>query len=87
LNFETIDIVSQCLGRKMAYQKTSEYFHEAATFCDYRNLANGKKDFHSFESYTQVFHEKHGFLNNLSVLDVLFNEGRYALDYLKQQKL
>lgn len=87
LNFETINIISQCLGWKIAYQKTSEYFHEATNFSDYRNLANGKKDLYSFESYTQVFHEKHGFLNNLSVLDLLFNEGRFALDYLKQQKL
>jgi hypothetical protein len=50
-------------------------------------LANGKKDDSQFEPYTQVFEEKQGFLNNLSVLDVLFNEGKYALDYLKNQKL
>ena len=36
---------------------------------------------------TQVFNEKHGFINNLSILDLLFNEGRYAVDYLKNQKL
>jgi hypothetical protein len=28
-----------------------------------------------FEKYTQVFDDKHGFINNLSVLDLLFNEG------------
>ena len=39
------------------------------------------------EEYTQVFNEKHGFINNLSILDLLFNEGRYAIDYLKNQNI
>ena len=42
-----------------------------------------KKDTTQVEPYTQVFNDKHGFINNLSILDLLFNEGRYALDYLK----
>jgi hypothetical protein len=54
---------------------------------DIRYLANGKKDVSSFKPYTQVFGEKHGFINNLSILDLLFNEGRFALDYLKEQPL
>jgi hypothetical protein len=48
-------------------------------------LVNGKKDSSQYEPYTQVFDEKHGFLNNLSILDLLFNEGRHAVDYLKRQ--
>jgi hypothetical protein len=87
LNFETIDIVSKCLGFQFETSKTIEYFHDANGFNDLRYLANGKKDLASFESYTQVFDNKHGFINNLSILDLLFNEGRYALDYLKKQDL
>jgi hypothetical protein len=87
LNFETIEIVSKCLKINLPINKTSEYFHEVPNYKDFRVLANGKKDPNQFESYTQVFHNKHGFLNNLSILDVLFNEGRLALDYLKSQKL
>ncbi len=88
LNFETIDFVSKCLRMKLDYGTTTEYFQEvdSKTILDFRHLANGKKDDSQFESYTQVFGEKHGFLNNLSVLDLLFNEGKYALDYLKNQK-
>jgi hypothetical protein len=41
----------------------------------------------SFERYTQVFDDKHGFVNNLSVLDLLFNEGKFTLDYLQNQRL
>jgi hypothetical protein len=87
LNLECIELVSKCLGMSLAYQKTEEYFHTAEGFDDYRKLANGKKDPSVFEEYTQVFGDKHGYLNNLSILDLLFNEGRYALDYLKKQSL
>ena len=33
--------------------------------------------------YQQVFHAKHGFINNLSTLDLLFNLGPQSLEYLK----
>jgi hypothetical protein len=87
LNLETIEIVKKCLGLNFEAQKTIEYFHERSEYTDLRILANGKKDNAIFEPYTQVFEEKHGYLNNLSILDLLFNEGRYAKDYLLKQKL
>jgi|SRR6218665_535918 len=87
LNLETMDIVSKCLGLPFVFEETVEYFHEVNEYTDFRNLANGKKDNAQFESYTQVFGEKFGFINNLSILDLLFNEGRFALDYLKNQQL
>lgn len=87
LNFETMEIVSKCLRLQLEHKKTIEYFHETSDYTDFRTLVNGKKDTSTFESYTQVFNEKHGFINNLSILDLLFNEGRYALDYLKNQTI
>jgi hypothetical protein len=87
LNLETIAIVSNCLRMNLNYQETSEYFHLAQDCKDYRKLVNGKKDTTIIETYTQVFDIKHGFINNLSILDLLFNEGRYALDYLKKQSI
>lgn len=89
LNLEALEIVARCLRMKLQFESTSEYFHEvdSQSIIDYRGLANGKKDHSKFEPYTQVFDDKHGFLNNLSVLDLLFNEGKYAMDYLRNQKL
>ena len=87
LNLETMAIVSKCLGLEFDYNETTEYFHEVNDKTDFRSLINGKKDTAVFEPYTQVFEEKHGFINNLSILDLLFNEGRYALDYLKKQEI
>lgn len=87
LNLETMAVVSKCLRFEFDYDETTEYFHQVDEKTDFRNLINGKKDTSEFEAYTQVFGEKHGYLNNLSILDLLFNEGRYALDYLKKQPL
>jgi hypothetical protein len=36
--------------------------------------------------YNQVFASKYGFVENLSILDLLMNEGRYALQILNQMK-
>jgi hypothetical protein len=89
LNFETLDFITKSMRLKLDYKTTVEYFHEVDSnkVTDFRFLANGKKDNSIFESYTQVFDDKYGFINNLSVLDLLFNEGKFALDYLKSQKI
>lgn len=87
LNFLIFEIVNECLGVDLPFSKTLEYFHEIQDKTDFRYLANGKKDTFTNEEYTQVFEEKHGFIPNLSILDLLFNEGRHAVDYLKNQKL
>ena len=87
LNLQTIELVSKCLGLEFDYNESTEYFHDPINQEDFRYLINGKKDISTFDEYTQVFGEKYGFINNLSILDLLFNEGRYALDYLKKQIL
>ena len=87
LNLQTMEIVSKCLRFEFDYNETTEYFHTIEDKTDLRHLINGKKDTSIFEPYTQVFEEKNGFLNNLSILDLLFNEGRHALEYLKKQQL
>ena len=86
LNFETIEFVAKSLRLNKEFTKTTEYFSDVTDLKDFRFLADGKKDTSTFETYPQVFQEKEGFLNNLSVLDLLFNEGKFALDYLRNQK-
>lgn len=87
LNFEIFERINDALGISIPFEKTTEYFHKVSDKTDFRYLVNGKKDTTQIEPYTQVFDNKHGFINNLSILDLLFNEGRYAVDYLKQQHL
>ena len=89
LNFEVLELLSKCMRMKIDYSKTTSYLLETnpELILDYRTLVNGKKDQSQFESYQQVFDDKHGFLNNLSILDLLFNEGKFTVDYLRNQTL
>ena len=87
LNLEIFELVNNTLGIKIIPEKTTEFFHDVPNFIDLRHLANGKKDTTQLEIYTQFFNDKHVFINNLSILDLLFNEGRYAVDYLKRHHL
>ena len=87
LNLEVFQLVNDSLGINIQPKETTEFFHEVSDYTDFRHLVNGKKDTTQIDEYTQVFNEKHGFINNLSILDLLFNEGRYAVDYLKNQQL
>lgn len=42
-----------------------------------------KAKVYNFPEYSQVFENKHGFLENLSIIDLLFNKGPEAGSYLK----
>lgn len=88
LNLDTHQIVCDCLGINLDYEKTLEYEKQPdESIIDLRYLADGKKDKSQFEPYSQVFDQKYGFINNLSILDLLFNESRQGVDYLKNQTL
>ena len=55
---------------------------------DMRHLANCKKEpSYNFDTYHQVFEGNHGHIENLSILDLLFNEGPNTLNYLQNQTL
>lgn len=86
-NFEVFEVLQSCLGTNLEFDKTTEFIKKPEDIKDFRYLVDGKRMINQFEPYTQVFEEKHGFLTDLSVLDLLFNEGRYAVDYLKKQEL
>ena len=69
-------------------KQTSTFKEIPDEYIDGRHLINAKQKIQQpFEPYTQVFDERHGFLGNLSILDLLFNEGSNALSYLQEQDL
>ncbi len=87
-NMKCFEVVCDCLQLDATINKTTVYEKEASDKTDYRSLVDSKKERPIIlENYTQVFNEKHGFINNLSILDLLFNEGTNALSYLESQKL
>ena len=88
LNFDTIEIINECLQLEITSSKTTEYQEIITNSKDFRKLVEAKKERnYNFESYTQVFEANQGFIPNLSILDLLFNEGTNALSYLEQQSI
>ncbi|WP_339611274.1 WbqC family protein [uncultured Planktosalinus sp.] len=87
-NLECFKVVSEALGLEQEIYFTNEYHKKADAFQDYRYLVKAKNELTFVNSpYTQVLEKHHGFLPNLSILDLLFNEGTNALHYLESQSL
>jgi hypothetical protein len=82
--FKTIDLSLDLLQNPTSYRKTEIYQPYISHDTDCRNLIDAKnlKQF-DFTTYTQVFDSKHGYIPNLSILDLLFNEGPNANNLLK----
>jgi hypothetical protein len=87
-NFKCLEVIFDCLQLDSTFTKTESYKKNSNNQTDLRHLVNTKQEQVSpFSNYTQVFNNKHGFIKNLSILDLLFNEGTNALSYLQSQKL
>ena len=86
-NLECIEIINSCLNLSIKYSKSLE-FNKEKQQKEYRYLVNARKESEiKINPYIQVFQEKHGFINNLSILDLLFNEGPNAKSYIQIQAL
>ncbi len=87
-NLKCFEVVCDCLQIQIPTSKTIAFEKNINNKADFRGLVNAKNETpQSFESYTQVFGNKHGFISNLSILDLLFNEGPNALNYLESQTI
>jgi hypothetical protein len=87
-NMETFSLLNELLGLDLHPGFTETYQKEVTEIEDYRHLAVAKSTTgFQQEPYTQVLEKHHGFLPNLSIIDLLFNEGTNALTYLERQQL
>ncbi|MDO6760423.1 WbqC family protein [Tamlana sp. 2_MG-2023] len=87
-NLKCMEVILDCLQLELNTSKTQTYKSVEETHSDYRFLVHAKKEItQNLEPYTQVFGDKHGFIPNLSILDLLFNEGPNTLNYLESQTL
>ncbi len=86
-NFNAIAHICKCLEVEMPTDKKNKYEKSFPEGRDARFLVNAKKEIvFTPKKYMQVFGDRHGFIKNVSVLDLLFNEGTSALSYLQNQK-
>lgn len=65
-------------------QLTTEYESAPTGLKDLRSAIHPKRELQGsdFKPYYQIFSDRHGWLPNLSILDLLFSEGPAAADYL-----
>ena len=56
---------------------------------DLRNISDRKRveTKNAIQSYPQVFDNRHGHIQNLSMLDLIFNEGIGCLNFFNESKI
>ncbi len=82
-NEQLLNLIIKLLKIKPNLRYTEEYTPEYADRADYRLVINPKKETQIDQKpYFQLFEERHGFLKNLSILDLLCNQGPQAVNYL-----
>jgi hypothetical protein len=86
-NLNCFRVLLECLQVNISLKETTIFEKEPKLKLDFRALVNRNYKINSLQNYTQVFSDKHGFISNLSILDLLFNEGPNTELYLKRQKL
>ena len=87
-NFSCLEIVYDSLELPFEFETTKVYQPNITNLLDYRFLVENRKEQEQpFKPYVQVFDDKHGFIPNLSILDLIFNEGPNAMMYLESQQL
>lgn len=80
---DSFEFINAALDLNKAISLTKEY--KVNILDDFRHLANAK-NLHdkTLNPYIQVFEDKHGFLKNLSILDLLFMEGPNSISFLEK---
>ncbi|MDC1372475.1 WbqC family protein [Flavobacteriaceae bacterium] len=75
-NIKCIKLISNLLDLDLDFKMSNEYVEKTNDIIDLRDLSNARKE-KKIETpkYIQVFESKHGYLNNLSTLDLIFSEG------------
>ena len=87
-NLKTIGTICDCLQITVPQKKTEIYRPTVTDNMDGRHLIDSKAILPlEFPKYVQVFNDRNPFIPNLSILDLLFNEGTNTLPYLKGIKL
>jgi hypothetical protein len=85
-NIHIFEIINTILDKAIRFSFTSEYLESYTNADDYRSLASPSvlaEQPDGTPRYRQVFEERYGFIDNLSILDLLFCEGPHSIEYLK----
>lgn len=90
-NYHCLDVLKSCLQVEQSASLTEIFHNPNAAIPETKDLrfliVAKRKPAINLEVYDQVFQEKHGFIPNLSILDLLFNKGPESLSYLKRNSV
>jgi len=83
-NQQLLQLILKCLKFNVQLQYTESFEPSyPADVADFRNTIHPKKEAaYEQKQYFQVFEERKGFLKNLSIVDLLFNQGPQSVNYL-----
>ncbi len=83
-NLEFLTFILKQLKKTPTFSFTNEYVKTVGEGLDFRTTLQQKKpDLNNQQkTYFQVFEDRNGFLPNLSIVDLLFNQGPQAKNYL-----
>ncbi|MCO5947833.1 WbqC family protein [Mucilaginibacter flavidus] len=82
-NEQLLQFVLKAMKMKIDFKYTDSYETNYPELIDYRESINPKRetDFNQM-AYFQVFEDRKGFIKNLSIVDLLFNQGPHSINYL-----
>ena len=82
-NEELLNLLIKFLKLNVQYKYTNKFENEYLELNDFRNSIHPKRNGrNNVNTYFQVFEERNGFLPNLSIVDLLFNQGPQSTKYL-----
>lgn len=90
LNQQLLDKLLSIIGISKSYTLTSSFERNLANHTDLRNGISPKANHQTYDphfssaTYYQVFADRYGFTPNLSIIDLLFNEGPLTLSILEK---
>ena len=82
-NIKCLQLILECLDININHSFTKKYTKNSLDTIDLRDFSIARKENNiELKKYIQVFGSKHGFISNLSILDLLFNEGNNSLNLI-----
>ena len=82
-NEHLLNLLLKLFKINLSYSFTEQYENGVDGFEDFREIIHPKQIAEvKIKPYFQVFEERNGFINNLSIVDLLFNQGPQSIKFL-----